>query len=445
MRASHIRTITIAGTLALAGIVALQFFWVRNNEQIHERELRRQARQQQLLEDEFNDRVKVSLSNVARQILQIYNDPAEIYKAVEQISSNYYVVRINDTLNPYLLENLLLREFQKNSINEDFQYGIYDCFTDSIVYGNYMRADSLVSATDYALPPQIKWNNNEGHYFSVRFPARDTLSIQSPLILPNAWLIASAAVLLALLFFTYAILVIMRQKKIGEMRNDFISNMTHELKTPISTISLSGEMLQRDDVQHDPEKIRRYAGIILNENKRLERQVERVLQISKLEKGTIALNPTRFDVHALIDECRENFGLSLRETNGTITADLQATSSTVWADRVHVHNMLNNLIDNAIKYSPNGPQITLRTWNQNNQLCVSVADKGIGIPAQQQRRIFEKFYRAETGNVHNVKGYGLGLYYVKLLVHAHNGSISLNSREGEGSEFILTLPLNNGR
>jgi two-component system phosphate regulon sensor histidine kinase PhoR len=436
----QVRTVIIAGCLAIAGILALQVFWVQNNLRIQEQEQRRQKDQQAMVEDEFNERVRTALSHVARQISRIYNNPEETYKTVEQLHSNYFVVRINDTLHPYLLENLLKRAFDEYNINEDFQYGIYDCFTDSVVYSDYVSLDSSASIIEDKDIPEIEWQN-DGHYFSVRFPSRKSLLIQPPIEMPNAWLIASAAVFLAFLFFGYAINTIIRQKRISEMRNDFISNMTHELKTPISTIGLSAEMLLRNNSEVSREKISRYASIISAENKRLERQVERVLQISRLEKGKVVLQLEMIDIKVMIEECVNNFSLSLIESGGKITVQIDETFGKLKADKLHFTTIINNLIDNAIKYSDRVPEILITAVRSPLEAQITVRDSGIGMDSSQLKQIFEKFYRAQTGNIHNSSGYGLGLYYVKLLTDAHGWGIMVDSNLGEGSEFKIKIPL----
>lgn len=447
MQKGVIQTIIIAGVLSMLGILGLQIFWVRTSQQIQKQEEQRQRAQRQLVDDEFNDRVRLALSNSAQEILNIYNDPAESYKAVEQLSSNYFVVRINDTLHPYLLERILLREFDRYSINEPFQYGIYDCFTDSIVFSGFVAADTALQSVSDENQPFIKWEN-DGHYFGVRFTERENLSLsETSVMIPNAWPVALTAVFLALGFFTFAVFTIIRQKKLGDLRNDFISNMTHELKTPISTIQLSAEMLGKESVQKEPDKIQRYADIILKENKRLEQQVERVLQISKLERGKISLTKSSFSLHELIEDCVSNFGLTVKGINGQVVAELNAESDEIYADKVHVHQILTNLIDNAIKYSPTNPTVTITTENVQLKvkgIRVQIKDNGIGIVPEQQQRIFEKFYRAQSGNVHNVKGFGLGLYYVKLLIEDHGGHIDVKSKLNEGSTFTIWLPLSHG-
>jgi len=228
---------------------------------------------------------------------------------------------------------------------------------------------------------------------------------------------------------------------LSEIKTDFINNMTHELKTPISTIGLSSETLMTGDFSNDPDKLRRYAGIIYKENKRLELQVERVLNVAKLDKDQIVLKKEEIDVHELIEEARENFEFNQHEHGGTIKLDLQASHYCIQADTVHFTNVIYNLLDNAVKYCDKQPQITIHTRDDKRGLLIEISDNGIGIRKEDQKLIFDKFYRVPTGNLHNVKGFGLGLYYVKLMIEAHKGWLDLKSVPGKGSTFTILLPL----
>jgi two-component system phosphate regulon sensor histidine kinase PhoR len=215
--------------------------------------------------------------------------------------------------------------------------------------------------------------------------------------------------------------------------------MTHELKTPIATISLSSEVLKKGDI--DPERLSRYAHIISTENSRLESQVERVLQLAKLENGKITLKEELFDIHELIKKSAITFKLSIEQLNGELTFDLRANAVKIYADKVHVTNILYNLLDNAVKYSNDEPKIKIETENFNHGIAIYIHDNGKGMSKDQTKQIFDKFYRVPTGSVHDVKGFGLGLYYVKEIIKAHKGKISVTSELNKGSTFQFWLPL----
>jgi two-component system phosphate regulon sensor histidine kinase PhoR len=242
------------------------------------------------------------------------------------------------------------------------------------------------------------------------------------------------------LFFGYTITVILRQKRLSEVKNDFINNMTHELKTPISTISLSSEMILKGDFSKDEEKLKRYATIIYKENKRLENQVERVLNVAKLDQEQLVLKKETVDLHELLEEAKDNFLFNQLEQGGEIVLQLEASPCSIYADMVHITNVVYNLLDNAIKYCDKIPAINVHTTTEKEGVSIRFEDNGLGIKREDIKLIFDKFYRVPTGNIHNVKGFGLGLFYVKLIIEAHHGKIQVKSKLGEGTTFSIWLP-----
>jgi two-component system phosphate regulon sensor histidine kinase PhoR len=242
-------------------------------------------------------------------------------------------------------------------------------------------------------------------------------------------------------FFGFSVLVIIRQKRLSEVKTDFINNMTHELKTPISSIGLCSEMIMKTDSNLDPKKIQKYAGLIFKENKRLEHQVERVLNIAKMDKHDVILEKEAFNIHEFLEELKHNFDFNQNETGKCINMQLNAQSDEITVDPVHISNVLHNLVDNAIKYCTDTPQIVIKTEQDAKYFVIEVTDNGIGIKRENLKMIFDKFYRVPTGNLHDVKGFGLGLYYVKTIIDGHKGQISVKSAIGAGTTFRLKLPL----
>ncbi|MCS7004132.1 MAG: cell wall metabolism sensor histidine kinase WalK [Cytophagales bacterium] len=264
-------------------------------------------------------------------------------------------------------------------------------------------------------------------------------------ILSSIWLTLLASILLLLLVtfvFAFSIFTIIRQKKISDITKDFISNMTHELKTPIATVSLATEALLDPDIAQLPQQRTRYLNIIRDENNRLAMQVEKVLQIARLDRGEYELKITKVNVHEVIEKSIQSIGILVESKTGSINLKLEAKNPIIEADEVHITNIINNLLDNAIKYSPNVPDITITTRDSNlgKGIKISVSDKGQGIHKDDLDKIFDKFYRVSTGNLHNVKGFGLGLSYVKAMTEAHKGEITVKSELGKGSTFTIYLP-----
>ncbi|NJL11941.1 MAG: HAMP domain-containing histidine kinase [Microscillaceae bacterium] len=274
-------------------------------------------------------------------------------------------------------------------------------------------------------------------FLYVRFAEEQNFILKN-----TAWVLGSSLLLLGLVVFCFAsaIHIILQQKKISEITHDFINNMTHELKTPIATVSLACEALQDPDLRQLPGKTERFLGMIKQENERLASQVEKVLQIALLDRGGVRLKMATIDVHQIIRQAVLHLGIHVENRGGHIQLDLMAAPSVAEADEVHLTNILLNLLDNANKYSPQTPQITVKTLSHTEGLEISVADQGQGMSREAQKKIFDKFYRVPTGNRHDVKGFGLGLSYVKMMIEAHQGHITVQSEPNKGSLFALFLP-----
>jgi two-component system, OmpR family, phosphate regulon sensor histidine kinase PhoR len=420
VKSSQIRFVVILAVLCIAGITITQWYWVR--------------RAFDLKEAEFVRTVNSALFNVANQIFEINKTPSPAVNPVKQVSTNYFVVQVNGDVDASLLEFLLRSEFEKRNIAADFEYGVYDCSSEKMTYGDYVP---LRPTGDKVTNKKLPAWNNYAYYFGVQFPNREAHLINQM----GIWSFSSLVLLLVILFFAYSLFVILKQKRLSEIQKDFINNMTHEFKTPISTIAVSTEVLKNPDIIHHPERLLNYTTIIEKENIRLRHQVERVLQMAKFDKEDIGLKKEKVDVHQIIRDAIQNTALSLQEKNGAINCELDADIHVISADRLHLTNVLYNLIDNAIKYCNAAPRILISAINANNMLCISVEDNGLGIARENHKRVFQKFYRVPTGNVHDVKGFGLGLHYVKSVVSAHKGFIKLDSELGEGSIFRISLPL----
>ncbi len=438
-----IGTLMLLATLSVVGVVVIQLLWLRQASQYRQEQVALNKEQASQLEKQFNDRVVIALTDVTEQILSITKDPTDLYDAVKQERPNYFAVTINDTLHPYLLESLLRKEFSRRNIKEDFEYGIYDCFTDSIVYGNYVTLDTM--NTDSVEHSKLQKLDKDGHYFGVFFPNRVSTLWEGSEDGGWTWIFPAVVTLIVFGFFAYSVWVILKQKKLSEMKNDFIGNMTHELKTPISTIALSSEVISDPGIIKEPDRLREYARIIRSENERLRVQVERVLQLSTLDKDDLEIKLETVDMHEVILEVEDHFRLAFKERGTVLRKDLQATPSVVVGDRIHLMNAVTNLVDNALKYGPDNATVKILTSNKSNDLLIAVVDQGIGISKEDQRHIFERFYRVHTGNVHNVKGFGLGLHYVEHIARGHHGSVAVQSSLGVGSTFTLTVPTSNGR
>lgn len=413
-----LRIIIILAAISIAGITATQIYWVR--------------KAFDLKENQFNHDVTASLTNVANKIIEISKTPSAANNPVKQLSTNYFVVLVNGPIDSNLLEFLLSTEFEKRNITTNFEYGIYDCAEKCMAGGNNISPKKISNRANINELPT--WNN-DGYYFGVMFSGVEANLLSQM----GIWGFSSIVLLIVIFFFVYTLLVILKQRRLSEVQKDFINNMTHEFKTPISTIAISTQVLKDPGIVQFPERLLNYATIIENENHRLKQQVERVLQMARLEKEDLGLKKESLDLHDLIHEAVKN--KSFQTAGVSIQLKLEAIPSTVSVDKLHLVNVIYNLLDNAIKYNNRSPEIQISTSIDNRMLQIEIEDNGIGIHKDNLKKIFNRFYRVPTGNLHDVKGFGLGLSYVKRIVEAHAGKITVASEPERGSIFTIQLPL----
>ncbi len=355
----------------------------------------------------------------------------------DDLFSSRYSFQVTDEQSLTLLDSLLNYELQIQGIKTPFEYGIYHPHQHALVSertGAHSR-ELLRSPYAFHLFPNDLFVNPE--YLLMHFPQQERYIFSQM----NTMLGASVVLLVILVSsFGFTILTIIRQKQLSAMKSDFINNMTHELKTPISIISLACQALNDQDVKKSEPLYKNYISVINEENERLGLLTEKVLQTALIEKAKIRLNQVGIDLHQLLQNAIEKVGLHVEARHGTIATDFAAEYCYVKADKVHLANVFSNLIDNANKYSQNSPQITISTENNERGVIVHVEDKGIGISRANQKKIFDNLYRVSTGNIHDVKGFGLGLSYVKFIVEKHGGNISLESEIKKGSRFTVFIP-----
>ncbi len=281
-----------------------------------------------------------------------------------------------------------------------------------------------------------------GHHGAGHYTAFDVSLSYPNFIRRNIFLLRITILLLIVLIaaFAYTVITLNRQKKLSEMKNDFINNLTHEFKTPIFSISLALGLLRKSEEVKKSERLSKYTELIDNEGKRLKSQVDKILQIALIDSGNFKLDKKEVDLHDLVEKVSKNFELIINERKGNLVLNLTASHSTILADETHLNNIIYNLLDNAVKYTEDEPEIVVSTINVEKGIEVTIKDNGIGMSDDVQKSIFHKFYRAESGNLHNVKGFGLGLSYVKSVMDAHKGNIGISSKRNIGSKFKLYLP-----
>jgi two-component system, OmpR family, phosphate regulon sensor histidine kinase PhoR len=334
------------------------------------------------------------------------------------------------------IEKALSASLQNRGIKTPYSYAVVNDANYSILFSNDSNAVEKASASVYStqlFPNDIIPGSN---FLTVWFPQKSMfLFSMSDFNLFSSFIF----ILIVMLCFAYTLVTLVRQKKLSDMKSDFINNMTHELKTPIATISVAADAL-RDTPAAGETQIKYYSGIIRQENERMNAQVERVLQLARLDKKEMQLDKESVNLHELIHHAAATFSMQVEKSNGTLTEELNAEQPVIIADPLHISNIIHNLLDNAKKYSTDIPVIKIKTWNDAKGVFLSVSDSGIGMNKEIQKKIFDKFYRASKGNIHDVKGFGIGLSYVKEIVELHGGKISVESQPEEGSTFIIFLP-----
>lgn len=485
MDAKRIKIIIALMSAALIGVISLQIYWINWSIRLNE--------------EQFDKTVYAALNRVADK-LQYYEDVAvlealnssrggadrNIREAAKYLENGYASRRLNksDSTLPSITtkgqsfeDNVTMWEYMKvsqmvnsrplaeriqldimaQSLREElnsrgfvspYQYGVYSKARNSFVVVNdhYVVVDNSPQITQggasslYNSPYRVALFQKDIEspgYLAIYFPNRTSLVIGS------VWKTLALSVVftgIILFCFWYTIMVIFRQKKLSEMKTDFINNMTHEFKTPIATISLAADSIGSPMVVNNPDKIKRFTDIIRQENRRMNSQVERVLQMALIDKKDFQLKLDEVNLHDVIRQVADNFSLQVEKRIGVLHVLPGAERPVIEGDATHIFSIILNLLDNANKYSPDAPDITIATRNVPMGVEVAVHDKGIGISKEARKHIFDKFYRVHTGNLHDVKGFGLGLSYVKAIMTAHKGLVDVKSEPGKGSSFILTFP-----
>lgn len=412
----------LLGVFAIIGIIAVQSYWVLNTWNINEQE--------------FEEKINLILYNTACSIAEVNNADLPKKNIIKRRSSNYYIVNIDSEINPGMLEQFLQEGIEAWALNVDFEYGIYDCTSNEMVYGNYcnyeLEGGKQIGRAAGLPVSELKTSN---YYFGIRFPTRSSYLFQRM----QLSVFFSVILLLTIIFFAYAMYVMLRQNRLSNMQKDFINNMTHEFKTPLSTIKIAADFFARHPEIKKDERLLTYANIIKDQNKRLNDQVERVLNIVKFEQNNFNLKMESVDLGATMASVVNNERLRVNQLGGSLTLQLPKEDCYIQADQLHFSNVLYNLLDNAIKYSREKPVIAVKLSQQEKGYCLEISDQGIGIPKEHQSSVFEKFYRIPTGNIHNVKGFGIGLYYVQKICDAHGWTIKLESEEGIYARFSILI------
>ncbi|RKD86051.1 sensor histidine kinase [Mangrovibacterium diazotrophicum] len=455
MGRNTLRVIIILATFSVLGILVIQFFFLKNTVDLNERK--------------FHESTTQALKNVAQSLVDYnsktlgYQSNYDPYNSVDQISNNYYVVNVNDVINPSLLEHLLLVEFKRFNIELDFEYAIYDCETNQMVYGISYAAnkDTLIRSTyipanatgqpmtdeeifenHYALKPTkitrplLPTCDKYTYYFGVYFPNRSQYYSSHV----QAWYMVNGFLIIVILFFGYTLYVIFRQRQLSEIQKNFINNLTHEFKTPIAAIRLSAKVLEDPKIIEHPRRLTEYARIVGEQTQRLTSQVEKVLQMASLEKKIIELDKTEIHLNEFVEKTITDFKSSQETAVDFIQFEKLPVDVKIKADALHFSNIIFNILDNAVKYCHETPDIKVSLTKVKNTIYLRFADNGIGIPKEYRKKIFGRFFRIPTGDIHDVKGFGLGLDYVRKMTDFHRWKIDVEDNSPKGTIFTIIIP-----
>lgn len=418
MKNRTIRNVAILGSIAIAGVISVQIYWI--NQALN------------LQQKQFQESVFISLKRVAERISDYNKMDFPVKNPVKQISSDYYIVNVREAIDANILKLYLNKEFHRANIQTDYEYAIYDCSSEKMVYGEYVSFKKTQTISKVANLPKY---DEFIYYFGINFPKQTSYLIAGNTL----WIVFSFLLMITVSFFVYALNIILRQKRLSELQKDFINNMTHEFKTPISTINIASDVLLRDDLIKNNNDLSNYTQIIKEQNERLNWQVEKVLQITEIEQGRMSLKREKIYLNESVRSVVSSVKLNVQTKGGTVKTNLLAKNDLINCDKLHLTNVLYNIIDNAIKYSRQIPHIIIETSEIEGFLYLKVSDNGIGIAKEHIPNVKNKFFRVPTGRVHNVKGFGLGLYYVSQVCKAHHWDWEIESKIGKGTSILFKI------
>lgn len=422
MNKRSILVIILLTSVALGGIVFTQYSWIKKALYI--------------FDDQFNHRGILALQKSRDILAEKLNSSGDYCNLLEQISAGKPV---ETSAFESLIDSIIKMELHYMNIEQGYRYALIDEPTQHLLLGNYKGYEEALLKTTFRFT--LSCQTESGDYILALYFPNKRLLFPGQLVL---WMSITAIFLLVIIaVFYFTLISIIRQKRLSDMKNDFINNMTHEFKTPIATISIASEMLMKAHVFNNEEKTLKYARIIYDENVRMMHQVEQVLQIALIDKEKFKIKPEDVDLHKVIKSCVQSSELAVMKRGGEIQMRLEAINDHLIADSIHMANVITNLLDNANKYIPDTPLISISTHNVSDGIMLSIEDNGIGISKENQRLVFKKFFRVSTGNIHDVKGFGLGLFYVKTIIDAHGGFISIFSEPNKGTRIEVFLPFIN--
>jgi two-component system phosphate regulon sensor histidine kinase PhoR len=417
LKINKLNSIILLGLIAIISILVAQLLWTKEAFTLEQKKL--------------SQKTHIALLEVAKKLYEGTNHELPAHNPVQKIANDYYIVNVENDFEPDILEFYLKTEFKKMNILTDFEYAMYNCQSDEMIYGNYISLSEKGRGKQSVYFPKHK---NLVYYFAVRFPNETSYLFSSM----RFWFVLSIALILILLIYVYSIFTLLQQKKYSELQRDFINNMTHEFKTPLSSILIASKYLIEQNVIKEDKKLHTYTDIIIKQSHKLNHHIEKILNVAKSDYKTLELKKELVLIVPVIEETIEN--ILLKYPEAAIKIETELSDLKIETDVFHFTNLVYNLLDNAVKYCNKKPEITIRIVVENQLLKLDFIDNGIGISPKNLSFVFDKFYRIQNEKSNEVNGFGLGLYYVKEICNLQNWKINALNNDLKGVTIALSIP-----
>ena len=418
MKLSRFNIVIIIGFLAIVGVIIMQLFLINNAHK--------------LAKKDTEDKIFFALQDVLEKLYKDNLTGLLVSNQVEKVSGNYFTVNVNYEFENTILEHYLISEFEKNNLDVDFEYAVYNCSSDKMAFSNHINSNG--KKEPIKCPNCFTKNPKYTYYFAIRFPDIEQNYFKNL----NQYWIFTTVLFLVLIIYVYSVVLMLKQKKYTELQKDFINNMSHEFKTPLASILIASNYVkEQNEIKENP-KLKKYNQIVVNQTKRLNEHIEKILYVAKTESKQMLIDKTKFELRPVLDLVKDNITLKYDKE---IDINIITTKKYVLkADEFHVYNILFNLVDNAVKYSGLSPKIEVVVAEINQQLSIQIKDNGCGIPTKDLPFVFDKFYRVTRQDIKNIEGFGIGLSYVKKICDLHRWKITISNNSDKG--IVVTILIN---
>jgi two-component system phosphate regulon sensor histidine kinase PhoR len=418
MKLSRFNIVIIIGFLAIVGVIIMQLFLINNAHK--------------LAKKDTEDKIFFALQDVLEKLYKDNLTGLLVANQVEKVSGNYFTVNVNYEFENTILEHYLISEFEKNNLDVDFEYAVYNCSSDKMAFSNHINSNG--KKEPIKCPSCFTKNHKYTYYFAIRFPDIEQNYFKNL----NQYWIFTTVLFLVLIIYVYSVVLMLKQKKYTELQKDFINNMSHEFKTPLASILIASNYVKEQNEIKDNPKLKKYNQIVVNQTKRLNEHIEKILYVAKTESKQMLIDKTKFELKPVLDLVKDNI---LLKYDKEIDINIITTKKYVLkADEFHIYNILFNLVDNAVKYSGLSPKIEIVVTEINQQLSIQIKDNGCGIPTKDLPFIFDKFYRVTRQDIKNIEGFGIGLSYVKKICDLHRWKITIANNAEKG--IVVTIIIN---